>query len=217
MANNKVEAFGQTLIDLTEDSVTPDTLVKGVTAHNAAGDKITGTMESQTIDILSTKEELEANTEAGKVVDALVVKGMYNSLGGLNFGKDGDGNYGYYGADGSLIPFKGNPRFTACAFSTQINSSDGEYGCVIFNNIRNIVSRSTYKVTGGKFTITISSKKITFTATADGIFDIFWMRTTSEGLFEIKLYEHLAKNTTFNVTPGGTGVANRAFLIVNQY
>jgi len=24
----------------------------------------------------------------------------------MKFGKDGDGNYGYYGADGSLIPFK---------------------------------------------------------------------------------------------------------------
>lgn len=24
----------------------------------------------------------------------------------FKFGKDGDGNYGYYGADGSLIPFK---------------------------------------------------------------------------------------------------------------
>lgn len=29
-----------------------------------------------------------------------------SSLGGLTFGTDGDGNYGYYGADGSLIPFK---------------------------------------------------------------------------------------------------------------
>ena len=28
------------------------------------------------------------------------------NLGGLIFGKDGDGNVGYYGADGSLIPFK---------------------------------------------------------------------------------------------------------------
>lgn len=29
-----------------------------------------------------------------------------SSLGGLKFGTDGDGNYGYYGADDSLIPFK---------------------------------------------------------------------------------------------------------------
>ena len=27
----------------------------------------------------------------------------------MKFGKDGDGNYGYYGADDSLIPFKRNP------------------------------------------------------------------------------------------------------------
>ena len=28
------------------------------------------------------------------------------NFGGVSFGIDGDGNYGYYGADGSLIPFK---------------------------------------------------------------------------------------------------------------
>lgn len=32
------------------------------------------------------------------------------NLGGLRFGIDGDGNYGYYGADDSLIPFKKVPR-----------------------------------------------------------------------------------------------------------
>lgn len=29
----------------------------------------------------------------------------------MKFGTDGDGNYGYYGADGSLIPFKQSKRF----------------------------------------------------------------------------------------------------------
>ena len=33
-------------------------------------------------------------------------------MGGLKFGKDGDGNYGYYGADGSLIPFSSNRRYS---------------------------------------------------------------------------------------------------------
>ena len=32
-------------------------------------------------------------------------------MGGLTFGKDGDGNCGYYGADGSLIPFKQENSF----------------------------------------------------------------------------------------------------------
>ena len=29
----------------------------------------------------------------------------------FKFGKDGDGNYGYYGADGSLIPFKSDKEY----------------------------------------------------------------------------------------------------------
>lgn len=45
MANehvNKVVYGGNTLIDLTEDTVTPATLSRGVTAHNAAGQQIVG-------------------------------------------------------------------------------------------------------------------------------------------------------------------------------
>lgn len=45
MAVNKVEINGQVAIDLTQDTVTPETLKKGVTAHSASGEKITGTAE----------------------------------------------------------------------------------------------------------------------------------------------------------------------------
>lgn len=44
MAVNKVVYNGETLVDLTNDSVTPETLAEGVTAHNAAGEPIVGTM-----------------------------------------------------------------------------------------------------------------------------------------------------------------------------
>lgn len=44
MAINKVVYGGNTLIDLSGDTVTPGTLAEGVTAHNAAGEPITGTM-----------------------------------------------------------------------------------------------------------------------------------------------------------------------------
>lgn len=43
MANNKVIYDGTTLIDLTSDTVTPDTLLTGATAHDASGAQITGT------------------------------------------------------------------------------------------------------------------------------------------------------------------------------
>ena len=45
MENSKVVLFGQTLIDLTGDTVTADTLAKGRTAHGADGKPIKGTME----------------------------------------------------------------------------------------------------------------------------------------------------------------------------
>lgn len=46
MAVNKVEINGQPVIDLTQDTVTPDTLLKGITAHDASGSKIQGTVAS---------------------------------------------------------------------------------------------------------------------------------------------------------------------------
>lgn len=41
---NKVVLNGDVKIDLTEDTVTPQTLMRGVTAHSSSGQNITGTM-----------------------------------------------------------------------------------------------------------------------------------------------------------------------------
>lgn len=43
---NKVVYAGKTLIDLTEDTVTPAALKSGVTAHDASGARITGTLDT---------------------------------------------------------------------------------------------------------------------------------------------------------------------------
>lgn len=42
MAVNKVEINGETKLDLTQDTVTPENLLSGATAHNAAGKQING-------------------------------------------------------------------------------------------------------------------------------------------------------------------------------
>lgn len=45
MAVNKVRlSNGETLIDISDDTVTPETLAEGVTAHDASGERIVGTM-----------------------------------------------------------------------------------------------------------------------------------------------------------------------------
>lgn len=59
MAINKVIYGGNTLIDLTADSVTPEVMQLGTTAHNAAGEPITGTStkDSDTSDATLTVAE----------------------------------------------------------------------------------------------------------------------------------------------------------------
>ena len=44
MAVNKVDINGETVLDLTGDNVMPETLLQGATAHNAAGEKIEGSV-----------------------------------------------------------------------------------------------------------------------------------------------------------------------------
>lgn len=57
--------------------------------------------------ILNSQEEIEANTSEENVAGALALKEINNNMGGLRFGVDADGNYGYYkdGAD-TVTPFK---------------------------------------------------------------------------------------------------------------
>lgn len=87
MAVNKVEINTpegkHTLIDLTGDTVTPETLAKGATAHDASGDIITGTMRS-------VDEVLETVT----VNNTLLWDG--DTEGKTVFDMTGDGSYTYY-------------------------------------------------------------------------------------------------------------------------
>lgn len=46
MGYNQIIYDGNPLIDLTQDTVTEETLLSGITAHNAAGDPIVGMMEN---------------------------------------------------------------------------------------------------------------------------------------------------------------------------
>lgn len=60
------------------------------------------------IDTLISMEEVNASTDKTQPVGAGAIQELNSNLGGLRFGVDGDGNYGYYGADDSLIPFRNN-------------------------------------------------------------------------------------------------------------
>lgn len=70
MANNKVQlSDGTVLLDLTGDTVTPETLMAGVTAHDAAGERIVGVATAGGITNFPTIEEVIANWTAVNLTD----------------------------------------------------------------------------------------------------------------------------------------------------
>lgn len=72
MANSKIIYNGNTLIDLTSDTVTANTLLNGYTAHKKDGTKVTGTVITQ--DYLTGTDE--PNLSLGKNGD------IYFKVGG---------------------------------------------------------------------------------------------------------------------------------------
>lgn len=91
MAISKVIYGGQTLIDLTADTVTADQLKKGITAHGADGELITGTCthDANTQDATATAAEiLSGKTAYNK---GSKVTGTMPNMGGWNAELDGTG------------------------------------------------------------------------------------------------------------------------------
>lgn len=87
MAVNKVDFGDNTLIDLTEDTVTPETLAQGTTAHDASGNKIVGAMKEIAMD--STPTEGSQNTVSSdgvyKAIQVLRKEILEEVLGNLTF------------------------------------------------------------------------------------------------------------------------------------
>lgn len=69
MANNKVQlSDGTVLLDLTEDTVTPGNLLSGATAHNAAGEQISGAVAPVRYDVaqdLTSDQKKQARDNIG--------------------------------------------------------------------------------------------------------------------------------------------------------
>lgn len=68
MAVNKVEVNGETKLDLTQDTVTPENLLSGATAHNAAGERIVGAVAPVRYDVaqdLTSEQKKQARDNIG--------------------------------------------------------------------------------------------------------------------------------------------------------
>lgn len=89
MAVNKVEINGETKLDLTQDTVTPETLLPGATAHSADGNAISGAasvVRYDTAQSLSTVQKERARNNIGALavdgeIDGLNIQGGIKSIG----------------------------------------------------------------------------------------------------------------------------------------
>ena len=64
MAISKVIYGDDTLMDLTADTVTPETLAAGTTAHNAAGEMVVGTVTMLTVDEITRQAAQKVDKES---------------------------------------------------------------------------------------------------------------------------------------------------------
>ena len=118
MSVNKVDVNGVTVLDLTQDSLTPATLKKGETAHDASGAAIVGTMESAAPKLQSKAVSYTSNGTATITPDD-----GYDGLSSVDVTVD-------VVADVPLVTV----TFKATQFGDEINSP-GEESFVEMNNI----------------------------------------------------------------------------------
>lgn len=140
MPNSKIVFYGETLMDLTADTVTPENLLVGVKAHDAAGNPITGTnnWDSNTQDATAAAAEILKDKTAyvkgskvtgtmpnnGGVTGSISTKaGTYTIPKGFH---DGGGKVGIASSEQSkLIPANIRDGVTILGVEGTMSSTEG--------------------------------------------------------------------------------------------
>lgn len=102
MGVNKVQLGEETLIDLTDDTVNPQVLLKGATAHGADGEPVEGAMTA-----VPTTTSLAVTEEGVSALDGTVGKALDDKGSQIAFYQDTDNAWHFRdwnGAD-TVLPF----------------------------------------------------------------------------------------------------------------
>ena len=117
MANaNQVIVNGETILDLRSDTVTPETLQKGYTAHDKSGTKITGTLEASSVSVQPTKSiTITSNGTATITPDA-----GYDAMSSVDVTVNVSGGGGVETVTLKVVP-DGIPMWNYSVFATGID------------------------------------------------------------------------------------------------
>ena len=132
MANaNQVIVNGETILDLRSDTVTPETLQKGYTAHDKSGTKITGTLEASSVSVQPSKSvTITSNGTATITPDA-----GYDALSSVDVTVDVSG---------------GGGSFETCTLTTSVGKAPGLVHGTIYayygDTLITITSKGTYSI-----------------------------------------------------------------------
>lgn len=132
MAVNKVIYDGDTLIDLTEDTVTPGTLAQGVTAHDQAGNAIVGTMQAGGSDevYVGPEEPQDENVklwiDSDAAPDELLQPATADRLGGVKIGSGIN-----IGIDGTISV----PEVVSSGDPIPMDGCDGTYSVTVIGKL----------------------------------------------------------------------------------
>lgn len=154
------------LEDVTEYSQVGDEFGSG--QINAINTEVNKKLDKNMI--VRDLDTINAIAKEGYVPDALALKEglseINDSLGGLKFGTDGEGNYGYFGDDDVLIPFKSGTN----GYIIWLSGSGHINGCgitLIDGSITDVTSipyaswdygLAKCVLTGGTYTVTVTEK-----------------------------------------------------------
>lgn len=167
---NKVLVNGETILDLTQDTVTPATLAKGATAHDKSGSQITGT--------LSGYDTSDATVTAGDMSYGVVAYGKDGKVyGGVptidgNSEKDlGDSTVGFHEGFGEIQLAKRIPRLGILfreGSTVILRASPSEFGDATAADVANgktFTSAAGLKVVGTAEGSAVKAAQLTVTLT----------------------------------------------------